>query len=83
MELTFEDFYQELRDIWKRPAEVRLLKLYDKVSNLLDNTWMSKRTKQLYIPYTKKLNHDVRHIYGELNITTIADAVINKVFNLT
>ena len=39
-EMTFESFQEEVEHLWSRSAEARLLKLYDKVSNLLDGSWM-------------------------------------------
>lgn len=72
-EMTFtKGITQEMREIWKKEPEVRLLKLYDKVSNLLDASWMS--TKQLgnYNLYTQKLTQNIETYYGILNIVKIA-----------
>lgn len=76
--LTFKGFHHELKEIWNRSEEVQLLKLYDKVSNLLDGVWMSKEIKQLYVPYTRKLIENIRNKYGELNITIIGEAILNQ-----
>lgn len=34
--MTFSSFEEEQAHLWERPLEIRHLKLYDKVSNLLD-----------------------------------------------
>jgi len=47
--MTFEGgSEQEIVEIWDKPTEIRLYKLYDKVSNLLDGAWMKdeKRKKR-------------------------------------
>ncbi len=66
----------EIREIWNRPEIVRLLKLYDKVSNLLDGKWMpDEKWNEQYVPYVLQLAEDVEKNYGELNIVRIARAV--------
>lgn len=66
----------EIREIWDRPKIVRLLKLYDKVSNLLDGSWMSdEKWNNQYVPYVKRLANDVENNYGTLNIVRIARAI--------
>ena len=67
---------QEMEEIWNRENEVKLLKLYDKVSNLLDGTWMDSDKSQQYRDYTKRLMGEVEAAYGELNIVRIARAII-------
>ncbi len=74
--LTFDGFYQEVEEIWKRPPEVRLLKLYDKVSNLLDGSWMPEEILSLYLSFTQQLVDDVRNHFGELNIILMASAIL-------
>ena len=66
---------QEEREIWNCPQEVRLYKLYDKVSNLLDGAWMSPERRKHYEDYTCRLFRDVEENYGVLNITKIARAI--------
>lgn len=66
----------EMREIWSRPPIVRLLKLYDKVSNLLDGSWMSEeKWNRQYAPYVLQLADDVEKNYGQLNIIRIARAI--------
>ncbi len=66
----------EMKEIWKRPSIVRLLKLYDKVSNLLDGIWMStEKWNDQYVPYVLQLADDVEKNFGKLNITRIARAI--------
>lgn len=72
--MTFESFDEEMELVWGRTREIRLLKLYDKVSNLLDGNFKPERRKQ-YIAYTRRLLVDVLSNYGDLNITRIATAI--------
>lgn len=75
-DMTFESFESEMQEIWNKSDEVKLLKLYDKVSNLLDGTWMSPEKKKLYIEYTRRLTEEVEKIFGDLNIVRIARTII-------
>lgn len=68
---------EEMKQIWDKSPKIRLLKLYDKISNLLDASWMTPQKKKIYQQYTKKLLKDVKSNYGELNITKIAQGVLN------
>ena len=74
--MTYESSDVEMEEVWNRPPEIRLYKLYDKVSNLLDGSWMGEERRQRYCDYTRRLRDDVFANYGELNITRIADAVL-------
>jgi len=66
----------EVREIWSRSVIVRLLKLYDKVSNLLDGSWMSdEKWNSQYVPYVLQLADDVEKNYGQLNIIWMARAI--------
>jgi (p)ppGpp synthase/HD superfamily hydrolase len=77
--MTFLDgISQERQEIWGKPREVRLYKLYDKVSNLLDGSWMSDEKKREYQDYTQDLCKNVEQNYGPLNITKIARGVMEK-----
>ncbi|MCX6791425.1 MAG: hypothetical protein NT149_00080 [Candidatus Gottesmanbacteria bacterium] len=72
-DMTFsEGITQEMEEIWDKPKEIRLFKLYDKVSNLLDATWMSDELKIKYREYTARLMRDVESNYGNLNIVKLA-----------
>lgn len=66
---------EEMELVWERSKEVRLLKLYDKVSNLLDGAWMDALKREKYQQYTRRLADDVALNYGELNIVRIARAL--------
>lgn len=68
---------QERFAIWSKRPKIRLFKLYDKVSNLLDATWMSPELRMDYAAYTIRLLEDVREHYGKLNIVTIGRAIIS------
>ncbi|MFH0960254.1 MAG: hypothetical protein V1897_16295 [Pseudomonadota bacterium] len=66
----------EMRQVWKRLPIVRLLKLDDKVSNLMDGVWMSdEKWNTQYVPYVLQLATDVERNYGDLNIVRVARAV--------
>ncbi len=68
---------EEMERIWEKTAEVKLLKLYDKVSNLLDGAWMSKEKKSAYATYTLQLCRDIEQHFGHgLNIIKIARAIL-------
>ncbi len=68
-EMTFENGNaQEMEEIWSKDKEIRLYKLYDKISNLLDGSWMDDEKRKIYEEYTKKLCLDVKENHGELNI---------------
>lgn len=54
---------------------MRLLKLFDKVSNLLDATWMKRDKWKAYVCHTLRLTDDVERAYGDLNIVRIARAI--------
>ena len=72
-QMTFEQgSAQEMQEIWNKPDEIKLYKLYDKVSNLLDGNWMSPEKKKQYRAYTQRLCDEVEKIYGQLNITQLA-----------
>ncbi len=75
--MTFEGgTAQEMQEVWSRSKEIRLLKLYDKVSNLLDaEIWMTPEKLATYRAYTKKLADDVESNYGTLNIVRLARAL--------
>ena len=74
--MTFEGGNaQEMQEVWTKPKEVRLYKVYDKVSNLLDGCWMSLEKRAAYDDYTRRLTEDAERNYGKLNITRIARAI--------
>lgn len=76
-EMTFASSDEEMELIWTRSQEVKLLKLYDKVSNLLDGSWMSREKRERYATYIIALCDDVEPHYGQLNIMRIARAIVS------
>lgn len=75
-DMTFENgFKQESEEIWEKADRIKLYKLYDKTSNLLDAAWMSDEKKELYLKYTSKLCEEAEKNYGELNITKMFKGV--------
>lgn len=74
-EMTFKSLDEEILKIRDASNFVKLLKLYDKTSNLLDSTWMSKFRKIKYVKYTKYLLGFVQNHYGRLNIVSISKAI--------
>jgi len=77
-EMTFDSFTHEVQDVWTRSETAKLLKLYDKVSNLLDGQWMSDEKWNRYVEHTTRLAAFVRDAFGELNIVRIAGAVCRR-----
>jgi len=73
-EMTFESYEREVEDIWNRSEVCHLLKLYDKVSNLLDANWRTDKRDQ-YVAYTLRLCETVEQRWGTLNIVRIARAI--------
>ena len=76
IEMTFESSRRERKDIWTKFPEVRLLKLYDKVSNLMDGIWMLPERRKEYEGFISRLCDDVEENYDKLNITRIARTII-------
>lgn len=74
-EMTFASFKEEQELIDGKEDIVRLLKLYDKVSILLDAVWMKDEKWNALVDYTLKLRQFVLDTYGDLNIVKIAGAV--------
>ena len=73
--MTFASSDEGMEKVWERSTEVRLLKLYDKVSNLLDGVWMAPEKLERYRAYTRRLADDVKSNFGSLNIVRIARAL--------
>ena len=69
---------EEIQMIWSKQPTIRLFKLYDKVSNLLDASWMPAKLRKTYTAYTQKLLQDVENNFGSLNIVKTAHALIDK-----
>lgn len=78
-QMTFHGgFEQEQKELFTRLKEVRLLKLYDKTSNIMDGVWMPPKLREDYFALTAKLVKDVRQNFGELNIVRIAETILLK-----
>jgi hypothetical protein len=75
LDMTFESFRDEQAKIEACRDVVKLLKLYDKVSILLDAVWMKDEKWNHLVAYTLRLRQFVLETYGDLNIVKIAGAV--------
>lgn len=73
--MTFDSSDEEMQLIWDRSLEIKLLKIYDKVSNLLDGSWMPVEKQARYAAYLLRLCDEVELHYGKLNIIQIARAI--------
>ncbi|MBU3913878.1 MAG: hypothetical protein KKE50_07360 [Nanoarchaeota archaeon] len=78
MDMTFDSSDEEVEKIWQKSGEVKLFKLYDKVSNFLDAGWMDSGRVEKYFDYTSRLLNFVAGSYGELNIVLIGREIIKK-----
>lgn len=79
--MSFESSQVEMKEVWSRSEVIRLFKLYDKVSNLMDGTWMDARPegyRQEYERHTLRLADDVEENFGLLNICRIARVLCSK-----
>jgi hypothetical protein len=74
-EMTFASFAEEREQIWQRSQTAQLLKLYDKVSNLLDGSWMSDAKWNDYVAHPEVLAQFASERFGNLNIVRIARAI--------
>ncbi len=73
-EMTFSSYEDEVERIGGRSEICRLLKLYDKVSNLLDMNWRTDK-RDHYVAYALRLCDEAERRWGPLNITRIARAI--------
>lgn len=76
--MTFDSFSVERAELWSKSPEIKLLKLYDKVSNLMDGEWMDETKMKLYLKHTKRLIKEIKEVYGDLNIVIIAQKIIKS-----
>ena len=74
-EMTYSSFREEREQIWEKSDEAKLLKAYDKVSNLLDGDWMTSKKWNTHVEHTDRLLSFVSKRYGELNIVRMGRAV--------
>ncbi len=75
-QMTFTSFSEEQEVVWSRSPTVRMLKLIDKTSNLLDASWMKREKLRNYMQFTTQLADDVEQHYGTLNTVVMARALI-------
>lgn len=75
-EMTFESSEDEWKNLWNRSKETRLLKLFDKVNNMMDAIWMKPERKKQHMDHLRKLCKDVEKNYGKLNIVKFAKTMI-------
>jgi len=75
-EMTFKSSEDEWENLWQRDERVRLLKLYDKTSNLLDGVWMTHDKRAHHLRHLRRIYEDVKAKYGELNITKLASTLL-------
>ena len=75
-DMTYSSSEDEWENLWKKDKEIRLFKIYDKTSNIMDGIWMEPERKNLHLQHLAKLIIDVRKNYGELNITRMAKSLI-------
>jgi (p)ppGpp synthase/HD superfamily hydrolase len=76
-QMTFEGgSAQEHDELWTRPPEVRLLKLYDKVCNLLDDGFMPEEKRRKSRRHVRRLLADVEAHYPGTNIARFARALL-------
>jgi len=73
--MSFASFDEERTELWARSKEIKLLKLYDKVSNLLDGVWMKPEKWNIYVEHTLRLAIEVESNFGQLGIVKIARAI--------
>jgi hypothetical protein len=67
-DMSIASFAVERDLVWQKPKEVRLLKLYDKISSLLDASHYSKAKWNNYVEFTQLLIDDVEDNFGYSNI---------------
>jgi len=74
--MTFHGgFEEEKKELFNKENKILLFKLYDKTSNLLDCTWMSKKIHDDYSKFTYKLSNKVGKSYKDLNIAKIIKTI--------
>lgn len=76
--MTFKNSDDEMENVWTRGDEVLLGKVYDKCSNLLDGAWMSSERRAKHGAYLLSLCDKVECVYGKLNITVVARAMVSR-----
>ena len=72
-QLTFDSSEHEWDELFNREKEVRLYKLFDKTSNIMDGIWMVPERREKHLKHLKKVGQDVKSNYGNLNIVRLAE----------
>jgi (p)ppGpp synthase/HD superfamily hydrolase len=66
---------QEMEEVWGKPPEVRLLKLYDKTCNMMDDRFLPEERRRKGHAYVRKLAKDVDAHFPGTNIVKLARAL--------
>jgi hypothetical protein len=74
-EMTFQTYEEEIKEIWERSPQTRLLTLYDKTASLLDGS-LRREDKAGYEAYTNRLCDETQGHFGDLNIIHIATSIL-------
>jgi len=74
--MTFDSSEDEWENLWNRDKEIRLLKVYDKTSNMLDSVWMEPERREKHKAHLARLINDAYQNYGDLNIIKIAEVLV-------
>lgn len=77
-DLTFDNFDDEKANLFDKSNEILLLKLYDKVHNLLDGHWMSIEKYKDYVEHTRQIYRTVKNNYPNLNIIKLAYSILSR-----
>ena len=75
--MVFQSSEEEWKHLWNREKEIRLLKLYDKTSNLLDGDWMIPERKKQHQAHLRRLSDDVYTHFGDLHIISLAKTLLS------
>lgn len=84
-EYNFSSWNLEKTTLLKKPVDIQLLKLYDKVASMYDMALSQQRLKE-WCDLVEKVSENVEKEYGELNIVLLAKSLIKgirKRHNLT
>ncbi len=77
MTLDQQESKEDEREKIRRGSDsLKLLKLYDKASNLLDGSWMDTEKRRVNAEFVCWLAAEVGNIYGDLNIVKIAKSIV-------
>lgn len=75
--MTYSGGFAEEKDrVWEHEPLVRLLKLYDKASNMMSESCLTPERRAETRAYVARLCDDVEANYGRLNIVRFARALL-------